>query len=354
MNGRATLILRLGAVCFGALGPSEAEARPPTFTVRLEYDALPGCPDVAEFKAVVIARLGRDPFSDSAPDHVLARITSRTHALDGRLEWRDVQARWAGEQTFPLVTTECVHLARVMGFALSVQIELLENTRAELEADWADAADHAPTTASRDDPSFDRLATTTLPAPAPAPAPKASPAVPVVVSPPPSPRHRPGPELVLGAGPSLGVGMSSRPLLLGRVFGGLAWPHVSIELAAEAGRAATTRRADGAGFTQQQLLLGLAGCTILTRWRACLVAKAGAVRMAGEDVDISTSAMVPVVQVGARVGAIQRVGQRGFMSAHLDGLTVLGRWTATLDHVPVWTAPRFAGALGLDAGVRFP
>ena len=350
MSDRAALIVRLGAVCFGALGSAEAEARPSTLTINLEYDAVPGCPDAAEFKAVVIARLSRDPFSDGAPDHVLARITARTHALDGRLEWRDVNERWAGEQTFPVVTTDCVHLTRVMAFALSVQIQLLENTRARTEPDLAEAAGDAPATAPRDDRSFDRLASTP---PAAAPAPKETPALPVVVSPPPSPRDRSGPELALGAGPSVGVGMSSRPLLLGRVFGGLAWPHVSIELAAEVGQAATIRRADGAGFLQQQLLLGLAGCTILTRWRVCLVAKAGAVRMAGEDVDISTSATVPVVEAGARVGAVQRLGQRVFMSAHLDGLTVLSRWTATLDHVPVWTAPRFAGALGLDVGVRF-
>jgi hypothetical protein len=148
--------------------------------------------------------------------------------------------------------------------------------------------------------------------------------------------------------------MASSPLLLGRVFGGLDWPHVAIELALEASRPATTRRADGAGFQQQQLLLGLAGCAILTRWRACLVANAGAVRMAGEHVDMSTSATVPVVEVGTRVGALQRLGRHLFLSVHLDGLTVVSRWTATLDHVPVWTAPRFAAALGLDAGVRFP
>jgi hypothetical protein len=351
VNDRAVRIVRLGAVCFGALGSAAAEARPSPFTVSLAYDAVPGCPDLAQFKTVVIARLGRDPFSDSAPDHVLARITARTHTLDGRLEWRDVRGRWAGEQTFPLVTTDCVHLTRVMGFALAVQIHLLESTRAGSEPDLAEADDHAPATARRDDPALDRLATTP---PAGAPAAKDSPAVAEVVSPAPSPRRRPGPELVLGAGPSVGVGMASGPLLLGRVFGGLAWPRVSIELAVEASWPATTRRADGAGFLQQQLLLGLAGCTISSWWRVCLIAKAGAVRMAGEDVDIATTALVPVVEAGARVGAVQRLGQRLFLSAHLDGLTVLGRWTATLDHVPVWTAPRFAGALGLDAGVRFP
>jgi len=71
-------------------------------------------------------------------------------------------------------------------------------------------------------------------------------------------------------------------------------------------------------------------------------------------VDISTSAIVPVVGAGARLGAVQPLGRRVFLRVNLDGLIMLSRWTATLDHVPVWTAPRFAGALGLDAGVRFP
>jgi hypothetical protein len=105
---------------------------------------------------------------------------------------------------------------------------------------------------------------------------------------------------------------------------------------------------------QQQLRLGLAGCAVLTWWRLCLIANAGAVRMTGENVDLSTSAVVPVVEAGARVGAVQHLGRRAFLSVHLDALASLSRWTATLDHVPVWTTPRFTGVLGLDAGVRFP
>ena len=351
MNDRAGLIVRFGVVFFWALGPAEAKARADAFTVSLEYDASPECPDVAAFRAVMISRLGRDPFRDGAPDRVLVRITPRRNALDGRLEWRDVSGRWAGEQTFPLVTTDCVRLARTMGFALAVQIQLLASARATSEPDGGAAATNAPVAVHRDDRASNRPVTTP---PATAIASKESSTVSVVVNPPPIPRQRPGPELVLGAGPSVGVGMSSTPLLLGRVFGGLVWSHVSIELGAEVSLPATTRRADGAGIFQQQLLLGLAGCEVLTRWRMCLLANAGAVRMAGEEVDISRSAMVPVVEAGARVGAVQPVGRRVFLSAYLDGLIVLSRWTATLDHVPVWTAPRFAGALGLDAGVRFP
>jgi hypothetical protein len=54
------------------------------------------------------------------------------------------------------------------------------------------------------------------------------------------------------------------------------------------------------------------------------------------------------------VGLSQRLGERGFLRVHADGLIILTRWVASLDDVPVWTTPRFAAAVGLDAGLRFP
>ena len=148
--------------------------------------------------------------------------------------------------------------------------------------------------------------------------------------------------------------MSSAPLMLARLFGALAWPRVSVELAAVVSLPATIRRADGAGFTQQHLLGSTAACAIVTRWNGCLVANAGAVRMAGDNIERPTSATVLLVQVGVRAGITQSLGRRAFLSAHADGLVNLTRWTGSLDQVPVWTAPRFAAALGVDAGVLFP
>ena len=146
--------------------------------------------------------------------------------------------------------------------------------------------------------------------------------------------------------------MSSRPVLLGRVLGSLAWQHVAVELAAEASLPTTTRRSDGAGFAQQHLLASAAACAVLTRWRACLLAKAGEVRMTGEDIDLPTSAVVPLVEAGARVGIVELLGRGFFVDAHADGLVNVIRWTGTLDQVPVWTAPRFAAVLGVDLGIE--
>jgi hypothetical protein len=161
------------------------------------------------------------------------------------------------------------------------------------------------------------------------------------------------PVLAVGAGPSIGLGLSSGPVVLGRLFGALAWQRFSIELGAMASLPATTRRAGGDGFSQQHLLGGAAACAGVTRWSGCLLANAGAVRMVGQ-IDRPTSATVAIVELGVRAGLVQRLGRHVSLAAHADGLVNVTRWTATLDQIPVWTAPRFAAALGVDARVDFP
>jgi hypothetical protein len=350
MSGDAARVARVvcvGAVWLAWLGAAELPARAAAFTVTLQYAAAAGCPDAADFKAIVIARLGYDAFSDSAPDHVLVRLARRDSSLDGRIEWRDSTGKWAGDQSFPLVSTDCLQLARTMGFALALQIQFLAKAGAAAN-DVAAVTENPP------------------PAATPTP-PPTTPTAPIVVSPARGPATAPGvtsgapaparglrPVFAMGAGPSMGFGMSSAPILLGRVFGAVAWQHVSIELAASVSVPSTTRRPDGAGFSQQHLLLSAASCAGLSRWNACLLVNAGEIRMWGQDIDRPSSAEVPVVEAGARMSVVQRLGARVFVSAHADGLVLLTRWTGRLDQVPVWTAPRFAAAIGVDTGVRFP
>src|SRR5204863_4548408 len=134
-------IISVGAVLLSLLAAPGREARAAPLSVRLDYAAGPGCPDAADFKAVVIARLGYDPFVGTAPEQVLVRIAPRDRAIDGRIEWRDAHGQWAGEQTFPSVSTDCSHVVRAMGFALAVQIQLLAKATAAPRASTAAPAD---------------------------------------------------------------------------------------------------------------------------------------------------------------------------------------------------------------------
>ena len=335
-------LLRLSALCLWLLRPSEAQAEAAAFAITLEYTAAPGCPDVAEFEAMLIARVGHDPFSERAQRHVDLRITSQGATLAGRTEWRDASGKWAGDQTFRMASRDCLRLTRTMALALAVQLQLLADTGRGAES-GAVATPEPPPQAS-----VVQAAPRTPPTEPLSNEVRAMPPV----------RYRSSrassPTFALGTGASVGFGRSSTPILLGRVFGMLAWQHLSLQLGSELSMPASTRRADGAGFSQQLLLVSAAGCFMLSRWSGCLVVNAGEVRMVGEDIDRSSSARVPLVEAGLRVGFSQPFARRLFVRAHLDGLTLLTRRTGSLDSVPVWTAPPFAAAIGLDAGLRFP
>lgn len=345
--GRARPFICACAAYIWMLGPSAGRAQAALFTVSLDYAGGAGCPDVDDFAALVTTRLGYDPFVDGAPDRVLVRVVSRSGALEGRIEWRDGEGKWAGDQSVPVASNDCHHLSRALAAALAVQIQLMATTREP------DAATGSPQT-------MDHAPEASAPLPASRPpvvstSPIEPPAAPRGREPPPdSAKHGPRPVFAMGVGSSVGVGMSSSPVLLGRVIGALAWQQLSVELDAEVSVPTTTRRADGAGFSQQHLLAGAAACAMPSRWRACLLGKAGEVRMAGEDIDRPNAAVVPVVEVGARLGITQVVGRRFVVAAHADGLANVIRWRATLDQVPVWTAPRFSTVIGVDAVVRLP
>jgi hypothetical protein len=347
MIGRAGALVCGGAIFFSSAGAVAGEVRPTRLNVTLDYVAGSGCPDAAAFKSVVITRLGYDPFIEDATDHVLVRMAPHDRTTDGSIEWRDATGNWTGDQTFPSVGTDCPGLARAMAFVLAVQIQLQARASA--------AAPPTVTTPLESQPPPSANAAEPIPKPPLAPtAVSGSPPEPAIAN---AMRPSPGderPALRIGFGPSVGFGMSSAPILLGGAFGSLVWRRVSVELAAAASVPATTRRADGAGFSQQHLLASVAACAVVTRWSACALANAGEIRMAGENIDRPTSATAPLVEAGARVRFSQNLGDRGFVTAHADGVVNLIRWTASLDQVPVWTAPRLAAAFGVDAGVCFP
>jgi hypothetical protein len=313
----------------------------------MDYAGNAGCPDPKAFEDLVSARLGYDPFREGATENVLVHIAPRSGGLEGRIEWRDSTGRWAGDQSLRAASNDCRHLVRALAAALAVQIQLLATTRP------------GAVTATANPKDTDPLPETSaqLPVPPTLSAPIVPDQPPAAPDGPESPVRGTAPELrpvfAVGAGASVGFGMSSSPVLLGRVLGSLAWQHVFVELAAEASTATTTRRADGAGFSQQHLLASVAACASLTRWSACLLGKGGEVRMAGESIDHPTSAVVPLVEAGARIGIVQRLGRHFLVDAHVDGLANVIRWTATLDQIPVWTAPRLSGVAGIDASVRF-
>jgi hypothetical protein len=319
----------------------EGRARTADIATQLEYDAAPGCPTVDTFEVIVSGRLGYNPFREEAPDRVVVQIQTSGRALEGRLEWRNASGGSIGEQTFPSRSGDCGELTRAMGFALALQIQLMAVTVTETRASRSAAL-----------PAMTAATETRAPLPSAAPAPtvqveSASPG-----STEPSPRLR-GPSVLLGAGVSAGLGVSSEPVALGRLFATTEWSHLAIELAGEVSSPSTTHRADGVGFSQEEFLASLAGCGVWSPWSACAVAKMGELRVVGEGVDVPMAATGLTVQTGLRVAASHLLGSRTCIVARAEGLTRLTQGTVTLDSMPVWSTPRFALVLGVDFALRF-
>jgi hypothetical protein len=338
MGTRGQILRRLSGAALGLaviVSLAEGAAMAAEVVAQLDYAAAAGCPVAAAFEANVVDHLGYRPFRDDAAQRVVIRIEASGRGLEGRVEWRNEAGGWAGERMFPSRSADCSDLTRAMAFAVALQFQLL-----------AAAQSGAPR------PAAPPAVTSTATEPATAPALTAKPAAS-------STREMPTqgglsrPTITVGAGAAAGVGVAPNVTALGRLFGAISWPHFAFELAAEASVPSTFRRADGAGFSQQVLLAGLAGCGVSGRWSGCLLLKVGEIRVAGEGVDSPGTAAAPFLQTGARLAVTQPLGRRAQLVLHGGGFVPITRGVVTLDSMPVWTTPRVAATGGLDFGVRF-
>jgi len=299
---------------------------------QLDYVSLPECPASGDFEETVAEHLGYSPFREDAPQRVIVRIEASGRGLEGLIEWRNESGGWAGERTFPSRNTNCAELVRAMGFAVALQFQMLAAAQAGRPAK-PPATTQAPVEV------------------APAPTLTASPAAGNTLQT--TSSGGSAPAITVGAGAAAGVGLSPNVGAFGRLFGTLSWSHLAVELSGEASVPSTLRRADGAGFSQQMLLAGLAGCGVAGRWSACVLGKVGEIRVSGEGVDTPGAASGVFLQTGLRLALTQPLGQRALLLVHGDGLASLTRGIVTIDAMPVWTTPRVAAAVGLDFGVRF-
>jgi hypothetical protein len=307
-------------------------------SVTLEYDVPDTCPDAQEFRTIVTKRLGRDPFVEGAPNRVLVLVSPADNTISGELVWRDNAGKSTGKQSFPSRTNHCAQVIAAMGFALAVQIQLLEvedDGRPKPIRQGALVAEPSPPKAiiAPTRPSVELEApAVTVRAPKP---------------------HGAAPTFSVGGGGAGDLGVSPHLVAAGRVFSGVRWALAAVELAFEASVPVTARRADGAGFSQWYLLASAAGCGVIEPWSACAVFKAGSIHVAGRDIDLPSGASAAVIQSGLRVALSQRLNASTSLSLRGEGLVNLTRWSVTLGHLPVWSAPRLAFESGLDFAVFF-
>ena len=175
---------------------------------------------------------------------------------------------------------------------------------------------------------------------------------------PPGPRRPPGrgPVFAVGAGPAVGFGMSSSPVMLGRLFGAVAWPHLSFELAAVVSLPATTRRATAPASRSSILLGSAAACaTVVAMERMRRRERAARSEWPARTSSARLGDRADRRSRGARRASCSASGAASSSARHADGLVNLTRWTGSLDQVPGLDRAAIRSArIGVDAGVRFP
>jgi hypothetical protein len=123
---------------------------------------------------------------------------------------------------------------------------------------------------------------------------------------------------------------------------------LAVEAGTEGSLPSITSTANGEGFEEQLILGSLGGCFSPTPLGACLVAKAGTLRVRGVGVDVSRSTYGLVAQAGPRFMLSQRLGGAWSGAIRVELLVALVPWGVVLDHEEVWKTPPLGISVGVD------
>lgn len=309
----------------------------PNLVVDLDYrmdPALSECPSETQFRAMIVAQLGYDPFRAGSAYTVVARAHAEQQTIQGFIEWHDAAGAARGRRELGSENTDCAAFARSMSFAIAVQIQLFgeESERSSSAAPQApERSAAAPPAAAAPRPELARAAT---------------PAISVESE---AARW----WFAAGAGPALGIGIAPEPAFEGRIFAALGHGGAVVELGAEASAPARHETASREGFEQQVTFGSVAACALWRAFSGCLVNKWGRLQVRGFGVDVPRGPAGMLVQLGPRIALSEVVGNRWVGSLRVEALVTLAPWRVTLDQSEVWKTPLFSLALGADLGVVF-
>jgi hypothetical protein len=316
-----------------ALGERTARAQPRLF-VSLDYatDAgLEGCPEDAAFRSMVANQLGYEPFQAGSTQRVVTRTRAVGEGIVGTIEWYDAAGARRGERELHSERTDCAAFARTLAFAVAVQIQLLaedvEEQPANVEATpEASAPKKPPASTTRDD----RTSPTTAP--------------PV--------KDRTPWRFVGGVGVTGNWGILPGLIPTGRLFAGVRRGLFGIELGGEASLPGQYVDDSGNGFDHHAAFGTVAGCGFPGPFSACVVGKAGRLRVSGVGVDVPRSQAGTAALLGARLSLNPELG-RFAAALRVEVLSSLVSWGVSLNGGEVFRTSPVAVGLGADVGAFF-
>ncbi|MEZ4410129.1 MAG: hypothetical protein R3A52_27180 [Polyangiales bacterium] len=352
---RATLRCAFALAALLVAPAASAQHNSPTAVLRYERgEGASACPDAQAVRDAVAARLGYDPFRESAPMTVRATITRHRRRLRGRVEVTDAAGAAVGTREIESSRRDCAEIASALTLAVSIVIDPLSLTRpAPAPAPPAPAPAPAPAPPPPPPPQ-PVVAAPAPPPPAPPPAPP---------RPPRSPSRRPALEVTLGGGLAFG----HTPGLTGAVTAsvGLRWSVVSLAIEGDHAFLSTAAREDGgAGEVQGSLSTGRLVPCLRQRLgarvdgAACGVVALGALGATAVGVDVSRPDTAFYAAVGLRLAARVALSPLLGLRVRADLLGALTPISLVIrdgtQELVVWSASPAALTAGIDLTATFP
>lgn len=292
--------------------------------VRLEVVRGPGaeaCLSDAQLKALVVEKLGVEPFDDTAPTRARLRLTRSALGFEARLELSAPDAGTPAARSIRSQQADCSDLGSTVAFALTVAIDPLFLARPQGEDAGSPDAGVAQVDAE-------------------------PPPQPVVAQ---SPRT----EVLLGVGSQAALGAAPSANGGAHLWVGMQRPSWGLFLE---GRADLPGGLDAqGGRVSAQLLAGLAfACFRLDAFHLCGFGAGGVIRGGAVGLLNPREVTTPWAAVGARAAWAPMLSRRIGLRVFLDGVVPISRTVLVVSDEPVWSLPPFSAALGVGAYVLIP
>src|SRR5262249_10897903 len=113
-------------ISFVVTGSATAVASPSSQLTYVRGAGAESCPDEAELRKAVAARLGYDPFFPSAGRTIAAQIERTRGGFAGELKMLDASGVSRGERKLPTTSHDCAEVVKSLALAISIAIDDLD------------------------------------------------------------------------------------------------------------------------------------------------------------------------------------------------------------------------------------
>jgi hypothetical protein len=323
------------------VGAPAASASPSAKLTYLRAEGAERCPDEAELKRAVAARLGYDVFFPWAKTTVVVEITRAPKGFHGAVKFVDARGVVKGQRALDSKSDDCADVVRALALTVSIAID---DFGLDDVPKPAPAPEPAPVPEPEPEPE-----PAPEPAPSPAPAPEPAPApAPVSATP---PRRT---ELALWVAPTVSFGVAPAAAVGAHVDVDVRRGPLSIGLEARADLPSSAAAPQGGRVSTHLLLASVVPCVrALAPLALCAVGSFGDFFESGAGLAAPSSGSAPFAAVGGRVAAFIPVTDRLFVATHVDVLAALTRHVVQIDDAEAFHVPPASATLGLGAGARF-